>query len=104
MGNKVINGKSIKNSKHTTKEIMFDGIIYDCRVVKSKDGENLLIGNFELLNKLQPGEWGDKNEGFANKEAESIYDEIFYFVDNASLLLSDEGLIEELKESNPDWF
>lgn len=44
------------------------------------------------------------NQGFASKEAESIYDEVFYFTDEKSIQLPENELIAELKESNPDWF
>ena len=39
-----------------------------------------------------------------SKEAEALYDEVFYFTEPENLLLPDEELIEVLKESNPDWF
>lgn len=54
-----------------TKEIQFDGKKYICRIVESIDGEELLIGSTELLDVLQPGSFGDANEGFVNKEAEA---------------------------------
>ena len=53
-----------------TQEIKFDGNTYVCRVVKSNEGEDLLIGSTQLLDTLQPGNFEDKNEGFASKEAE----------------------------------
>ena len=53
---------------------------------------------------LQPCSFDDENEGFASKEAESIYDEVFYFTDEKSIQLPENELIAELKESNPDWF
>ena len=59
-----------------TQEIKFDGNTYVCRVVKSNEGEDLLIGSTQLLDTLQPGNFEDKNEGFASKEAEQLYDEI----------------------------
>lgn len=57
-----------------------------------------------LLDALQPCSFDDENEGFASKEAESIYDEVFYFTDEKSIQLPENELIAELKESNPDWF
>ncbi|EEC95011.1 hypothetical protein PRABACTJOHN_03629, partial [Parabacteroides johnsonii DSM 18315] len=51
-----------------------------------------------------PGSFDDENEGFAGEEAERIYDEVFYFTDAENLKLSDNELIEVLKEDNPDWF
>ena len=60
-----------------TKELQFDGNIYICRIVKSNEGEELLIGSTALLDALHPGSFEDENEGFASKE---------------------------LKEDNPEWF
>ena len=45
-----------------------------------------------------------ENEGFASKEAEQIYDEVFFFTDAKTLKLPDDELITELKEDNPEWF
>lgn len=87
-----------------TKELEFEGTTYICRVVESVDGEDLLIGSTELLDALQPGSFEDANEGFANKKAEDLYDEVFYFTEPQNLLLPDKELIALLKESHPDWF
>ena len=86
-----------------TKELQFDGNIY-CRIVKSNEGEELLIGSTALLDALHPGSFEDENEGFASKEAEQIYDEVFFFTDAKTLKLPDDELITELKEDNPEWF
>lgn len=87
-----------------TQEIKFDGNTYVCRVVKSNEGEDLLIGSTKLLDTLHPGSFEDENEGFVDKEAERLYDEIFFFTDNKTLRLPDDELVAELKESNPEWF
>ena len=87
-----------------TKELQFDGNIYICRIVKSNEGEELLIGSTLLLDALQLGSFEDKNEGFASEEAGRIYDGIFFFTNASTLQLSDEKLIAELKKDNPDWF
>lgn len=87
-----------------TQEIQFGGNTYPCRVVISNEGEELLIGSTALLDALHPGSFNDENEGFASKEAERIYDEVFFFTDKDSLKLSDKELINELKEDNPEWF
>ena len=50
-----------------TKELQFDGNIYICRIVKSNEGEELLIGSTALLDALHPGSFEDENEGFASK-------------------------------------
>lgn len=87
-----------------TQEIQFDGDTYVCRIVKSNEGEDLIIGSTKLFDTLHPGSFEDENEGFASKEAEQIYDEVFFFTDSKTLRLPDNELIAELKESNPEWF
>ena len=77
-------------ANYFSKVIQFDGKKYICRIVESIDGEELLIGSTELLDALQPGSFGDANEGFANKEAEALYDEVFYFTEPENLLLPDK--------------
>lgn len=85
-------------------EYVFNGQTYVCRIVLSNEGEELIIGSTSLLDAIQPGDFEDENEGFANEDAEKIYDEIFFFTDAETLALPDELLIEELKTDNPDWF
>ena len=85
-------------------EVEFAGRTYSCRVVKSNEGEELLIGSTTLLDALQPGSFNDENEGFASKEAERIYNEVFFFTDMANLRLTDVELVAELKKDNPEWF
>ena len=87
-----------------TTKIQFNGRSYYSRIVESVDGEELLIGSTILLDALQPGSFNDENEGFASKEAEMIYDEIFFFTDERTLQLPENELIAELKKDNPDWF
>lgn len=50
-----------------TQEIQFDGNTYVCRVVKSNEGEDLLIGSTKLLDTLHPGSFEDENEGLPAK-------------------------------------
>lgn len=87
-----------------TQEVQFNGITYTCRVVESNEGEKLLIGSTVLLDAIHPGSFEDENEGFASKEAEQLYDEIFFFTDKENLRLPDNKLIAELKQDNPEWF
>lgn len=87
-----------------TRKIQFDGDTYVCRIVKSNEGEELIIGSTKLLDTLHPGSFEDENEGFASKEAEQLYNEVFFFTDSKTLRLPDNELIAELKESNPEWF
>lgn len=37
-----------------TRELQFDGIAYVCRMIKSNDGDELIIGPTDLLDALQP--------------------------------------------------
>lgn len=87
-----------------TQEIQFGGDTYVCRIVKSNEGEDLIIGSTKLLDTLHPRSFEDENEGFASKEAEQLYNEVFFFTDSKTLRLPDNELIAELKESNPEWF
>ena len=87
-----------------TQGIQFGGDTFVCRIVKSNEGEDLLIGSTKLLDALHPGSFEDENEGFACKEAEQLYDEVFFFTDKKTLRLPDNELVAELKESNPEWF
>lgn len=87
-----------------TNEIQFGGKTYVCRIVEANDGEELLIAPTALLDALQPGSFNDENEGFASKDAENIYDKIFFFTDADTLQLPDEALVEELKRDNAEWF
>ena len=51
-------------------EITYKGENHTCRIVKSNDGEELIIAGTSLLDKLMPYEITDKSNGFADKEAE----------------------------------
>ena len=84
--------------------LSFSSKSYVCRIVEANDGEELLIAPTTLLDALQPGSFNDENEGFASKEAESIYDEVFFFTDERTLQLPENELVAELKKDNPDWF
>lgn len=86
------------------KDYEFNGSTYRCRIVKGNDGNDLTISGTNFLDALQPGSFNDKNEGFVNKEALDIYDDIFFFTDDDDLKLPDAELIEILREANPEWF
>lgn len=83
--------------------IKFNGIEYPCRIVCGSECE-LLIGGTKLLDAIHPNGFDTENEGFVNDEAERIYDNIFFFVNDNDLKLSDEELIEILNVDNPEWF
>lgn len=94
----------IKSSNMRFQNYEFNGTTYKCRIVTDKDGNDLVIASTKFLDALQPGRFDDENEGFGSKEAEDIYDEIFFFTDESSLRLTDEQLVEVLKEDNEEWF
>jgi len=87
-----------------TTEINYKGENYTCRIVKDSDGEELIIAGTSLLDELMPYEITDVCNGFADKEAEEVDEEIFYYTNDSDLKLPDKELIKILKESNPEWF
>ena len=87
-----------------TTEITYNGECYTCRIVKSNDGEELIVARISLLDELMPYEITDECSGFADKEAEEVDEEIFYYTSDSDLKLPDNELIAILKESNPEWF
>ena len=88
----------------TTTEINYKGTDYTCRIVSSSDGESLIIGGLELLDALTPYPITDKSNGFADKEAERVDEEIFLYTSESDLKLPDNELVAILSESNPEWF
>ena len=87
-----------------TTELTYKGEKHTCRIVKSNDGEDLIIAGTSLLDELMPYEITDECNGFADKEAEEVDEEIFYYTSDSDLRLPDKELIPILKESNPEWF
>ena len=87
-----------------TTEINYKGKGYTCRVLESNEGEQLIIGGLCLKDTLMPYPITDRCNGFADKEAERVDEEIFFYTSDADLQLSDSELIDTLKESNPEWF
>lgn len=87
-----------------TMNLEFDGKNYVCRVVNSNESEELVIAPTSLLDALHPHSFGEENDGFANEEAVQIDEEVFFYTEDANLTLSDDELVAELKESNPEWF
>ena len=87
-----------------TTEITYKGENHTCRIVKSNDGEELFIAGTSLLDELIPYEFIDECNGFADKEAEEVDEDIFFYTDDNKLKLPDKELIAILEESNPEWF
>lgn len=88
----------------TTTEINYKGTDYTCRIVANNEGESLIIGGLELLDALMPYPITDKCNGFADKEAERVDEEIFFYTSESDLKLPDNELVAILSESNPEWF
>ncbi len=88
----------------TVTEIAYQGKTYTCRVLKSNDGEGLIIAGVELLDTLMPYPMTDRCDGFADKEAEKIDEEIFFYTNESDLELDDDELTEIMRANNPDWF
>lgn len=88
----------------TTRDFVFQGEVFTCRIVKDNEGYDLIIGGLNFLDALQPQAMDDPMEGFVSKKAQEIYDEIFFFIDEQTLALPDEQLIEALKVDNEDYF
>lgn len=88
----------------TTTEIIYRDETYTCRVLESNDGEELIIASLKLLDALMPYPITDKCNGFADKEAEIIDEEIFFYTSESDLQLEDKELIDLMRESNPEWF
>ncbi len=87
-----------------TTENNYKGENFSCRIVKDKEGEELIIAGTSLLDELIPYDITDECDGFADKEAEQVDEEIFFYTSDSDLKLSDKELIEILKDSNPEWF
>ena len=84
--------------------IEFKSVKYRCRVVNDKDNNELIIAPLLLLDALHPGEFGEENDGWVDKEAEKLDSVIFYYTYEDNLKLDDKALIEALKEDNAEWF
>ena len=80
-----------------TTEINYKGNGYTCRIVESNDGEQLIIGGLTLMDVLMPHPITEGCSGFADKEAEKVDEEIFFYTSDADLKLPDCDLIEILK-------
>lgn len=87
-----------------TTEINYNGKDYTCRIVRSNEGEELIIAGTSLLDALMPYPATGGSDGFADKEAERVDEDIFFYTADSNLGLPDDELIKELKENNPEWF
>lgn len=85
-----------------TMNLEFDGRVYVCRIVNSNEGDELVIAPTSLLDALHPHSFGDENDGFANDEAMRLDEEVFFYINDANLSLSDDELVAELKVDNPE--
>ncbi len=85
-------------------QISYKGESYTCRVLLSNEGERLIIASTKLYDKLAPSAMADGESEFADKEAEMVDEQIFYYVSEQDLKCSDKVLKEIVAEANPDWF
>lgn len=86
----------------TTTEINYKGTDYTCRIVTSNEGESLIIGGLELLDALMPYPITDKCNGFADKEAERVDEEIFYYTSENDLKLPTTNLSQYSERATPN--
>ena len=92
------------NSCVTEIEESYKGESYTCRVLLSNEGERLIIASTKLYDKFAPSAMVDGESEFADKEAEMLDEQIFYYVAEQDLKHSDKVLREIVAEANPDWF
>lgn len=83
-------------------KITFNGVDYPARKLHA-DREEIVISTLACCDALHPGLWGYENEGFASKEAEELYDSIFFFVSEDEINLPFGELKNVLRESNPEF-
>lgn len=85
-----------------TTEITYKGECYTCRIVKSNDGEELIVAGISLLDELMPYEITDECNGFADKEAEEVDEEIFYYTSDSDLRIAIRNLSQFSKRVIPN--
>lgn len=103
----IINMREITNHKQTdmtTTDITYRNETYICRVLPSNEGMPLIIAGIKLLDALMPYPITDSCDGFADKEAEEIDEDIFFYTDEGDLKLEDKELTELMRKENPEWF
>ena len=52
-----------------TRDFVFQGEVFTCRIVKDNEGCDLIIGGLKFLDALQPQAMDDPMGGFASKKA-----------------------------------
>ena len=57
----------------TTRDFVFQGEVFTCRIVKDNEGFDLIIGGLKFLDALQQQAMDDPMEGFASKKTESFF-------------------------------
>lgn len=73
-------------------------------MLPSNEGMPLIIAGIKLLDALMPYPITDSCDGFADKEAEEIDEDIFFYTDEGDLKLEDKELTELMRKENPEWF
>lgn len=77
-------------------DITYKGKSYTCRIVKGIDDGDFILAGISLLN-------ATPFDIFSDKEARTVDEEIIFYVSDSDLGLSDNELIEMLKESITDF-
>lgn len=62
-----------------TTEIIYMGRDYSCRIVRSNEGEELIIAGTSLFDVLMPYPATDGSDSFVDKETEKVAEEIFFY-------------------------
>lgn len=62
-----------------TTEIIYMGRDYSCRIVRSNEGEELIIAGTSLFDVLMPYPATDDSDSFVDKETEKVAEEIFFY-------------------------
>ena len=87
-----------------TTEINYKGKGIHLPYREKQRGRELIIARTSLPDVLMPYPATDGSDGYADKEAEKVDEDIFFYTADSNLGLPDDALIEELKEDNPEWF
>lgn len=77
-------------------DITYKGKSYICRIVKGIDDEDVIIAGLSLLEAMP-------SDISTDREARTVDEEIIFYVSDSDLGLSDNELIEMLKQSITDF-
>lgn len=86
-------------------ELEYKGEKYQCRVLADSEGNELIIAPTTLLDEVYPYNEQEGESFYPDDEAENVDNQVFYY-ETPKVLSSfnDTELLNELIESNPDFF